>query len=185
MITWWCGWESGRCRTGIYGSALGAVFTAAILLSSSVAWGTHEVDHRFVISGTVRHADGTPRADVKVVATHPRSQLTETVFADRNGFYSVLLHLHDQDAGDTVTVTAGDETKTIKADFSPEDHRTPRVTRVDFGPVVAETSTPVWWYGIGGGAVVVGGFVYWRMRHKGRRGRAKTGRHPSKTRGKS
>lgn len=130
------------------------------------AWATHEVDHRFVVSGSVRAADGTPKPDVKVVVTHPRNNLSETVLTDRNGRYSALLHLHDADAGDPVTVTAGEDTKTIKAEYNPTDHHTPRLAQVDLGP---ETQTnaarsSVWMYGVAG-AVLAGALaVYWRRR---------------------
>jgi hypothetical protein len=151
------------------------------------AWATHEVDHRFVVSGTVRTADGTPRPNLKVVAAHPRSNLSETSLTDSSGRYSVLLHLHDKDAGDPVTVTAGDETKTITAGFDPKDHSTPRLATVNFGleHVASDDrsgSSMVWWYGVGG-AALAGSVIYWRLRAKrrpmkpGRSGRRKARSH--------
>lgn len=153
------------------------------------AWATHEVDHRFVVSGTVRTADGAPRANVKVVVAHPRGNLSETALTDSGGRYSVLLHLHDKDAGDPVTVTAEDETKTIQADYEPKDHDTPRLATVDFGPELPaadnrSSSSMVWWYGVGG-AALAGGVIYWRLRAQrsrravkpGRSGRRKTKSH--------
>ena len=145
------------------------VMVGAGVVGPGAAWATHEVDHRFVVSGSVRTADGAPRPDLKVVVAHPRSQLSETVFTDRSGEYSALLHLHDQDAGDPVTVTAGDEVKTIKAAYAPGDHHTPRTARVDFGPSAAgepSDRSMAWWYGIGGGVVLAVGFLYWRYRAK-------------------
>jgi hypothetical protein len=148
------------------------------------AWAEHEVDHRFDVSGTVRAADGTPSAGVKVVVAHPRTDLKETVLTDASGRYSVRLHLHDKDAGDPVTVTAGDETKTIKADYDPKDHHTPRVVEVNFGPVVPGSDAPsmMWWYGAGGVALA-GGMIYW-LRSRRARHMAKAGR-PSRRRTKS
>jgi hypothetical protein len=130
------------------------------------AWATHEVDHRFVVSGYVRAMDGTPRADVKVVVAHPRTNLSEAVLTDRSGHYSALLHLHDSDAGDPLTITAADETKTIRAEFDPKDHHTPRLAQVDFGPASSsnDSGVPVWQYGVVG-AVAVGALAYyWRVR---------------------
>lgn len=147
------------------------------LVAANQAEATHEIDHRFVVSGTVRAADGTPRPNLKVVVAHPRSNLSETVFTDRGGRYSALLHLHDKDAGDPVTVTAGDETKTIKADYDPKDHRTPRLTTVDFGPAVEPSAgrSTIWWYGLGG-AALAGGVIFWRLRAKRSRAGARPGR---------
>lgn len=162
------------------------VAVASALGTVAPAWAEHEVDHRFDVSGTVRAADGAPSSGVKVVVEHPRTNLKESVLTDGRGRYSVRLHLHDKDAGDPVTVTAGEEMKTVKADFDPKDHRTPRVVTVDFGPVVpgAGDRSIMWWYGAGG-AVLAGGVIYWRLRAKrsrrgtasGRPGRRKTKSH--------
>lgn len=164
-------------RTHLSFRVWGSALAVAVVLISGSAWATHEVDHRFVVSGSVLAADGSPRADLKVVVAHPRTQLSETVFTDRHGAYSAVLHLHDQDAGDPVTVTAGDEVKTIKADYTPADHHTPRTARVDFGPsvgVAAESSNTAWWYAIGG-VVLAGGVWYWRLRGRGTRRSGKAG----------
>ena len=141
------------------------------------AWATHEVNHRFEVTGTVRAADGAPRPNIKVVVSHPRSNLSETALTDRGGRYSVLLHLHDKDAGDPVTVAAGDETTTIKADYDPKDHHTRRLVTVDFGPTVqrSDDRSMTWWYGVGG-AAVIGGVIYWRLRAKRSRRSGKPGR---------
>jgi hypothetical protein len=145
------------------------------------AWATHEVDHRFVVSGYVRGADATPTASVKVVVTHPRSKLSETVLTDRSGHYSVLLHLHDSDAGDPVTVTAGEETRTIKADFDPKDHSTPRLAQVDFGaaPKSDGAGLPAWGYGLAG-AVLAGALAYYWRSRANRAKRASRGGGPSR-----
>ncbi|MEW6682776.1 MAG: carboxypeptidase-like regulatory domain-containing protein [Nitrospirota bacterium] len=143
------------------------------------AWATHEVDHRFEVTGTVRAADGTPRPNLKVVVSHPRGNLSESALTDSSGRYAVLLHLHDKDAGDPVTVAAGDETTTIRADYDPKDHRTRRVVTVDFGPTVQgsddQSRSMIWWYGAGG-AALAGSVIYWRLRAKQSRRAAQTGR---------
>jgi hypothetical protein len=156
------------------------------VMGPTLAWATHDVEHRFEVSGSVHAADGSPRPDQKVVVAHPRTQISETAFTDRNGSYSAVLHLHDSDAGDAVTVTVGDEVKTIKAAFNPADHRTPRVARVEFGPsVAAEPSADgsAWWYGIGGGLVAAGGILYWRLRSRQASRRRLDGRSKSRRAG--
>jgi hypothetical protein len=147
------------------------------LVIAAPAWAEHEVEHRFDVLGTVRTADGAPRPGLRVVVEHPRNNLKETVLTDNSGRYSVRLHLHDQDAGDPIVVTAGEETKTVKADYDPQDHRTPRVVTVDFGPVAERSNdqSMMWWYGVGG-AVLAGSVIYWRLRAKRSRRPAKPGR---------
>lgn len=146
------------------------------LVMGAPAWAEHEVDHRFDVSGAVRAGDGAPRPGIKVVVEHPRTNLKETVLTDNSGRYAVRLHLHDKDAGDPVTVTAGDETKTVKAEYDPKDHHTPRVVTVDFGPVVqrSDDQSLMWWYGVGGVALA-GSVIYW-LRTKRSRRVAKAGR---------
>lgn len=163
LSRWVCVALAGTCVWGVIGAP---------------AWAEHEVDHRFDVSGTVRAADGAPRPNLKVMVSHPRTNLSETVLTDSSGRYSVRLHLHDRDAGDPVTVVAGDDEKTIKAEFDPKDHHTPRVVTVDFGPAVQvsdDRSSSVWWYGVGG-AALAGGVAYWRLRAKRARHTAKPGR---------
>lgn len=175
--------EFRRGRTHVAGLFRwsGPVIVAAIALVPGPVWATHEVDHRFVVSGSVRSADGTPQANQKVTVAHPRGKISETVFTDRQGAYSALLHLHDQDAGDDVTVTVGSDVKTIKAAYDPKDHHTPRTATVDFGPSsgqAAEPSSAIWWVGLVGVAVA-GGVWYWRRkapRSKGRSGAKSRGR---------
>lgn len=184
------GGEEGRSRSGLSRWACAAVAsTCGWLVMGVPAWATHEVNHRFVVSGAVQAADGSPRPNLKVVVAHPRTNLSETTLTDSGGRYSVLLHLHDQDAGDPVTVTAGDETKTIKADYNASDHHTPRLATVDFGPAVQVAGnrpsfSGVWWYGIGG-AVLVGGMMYWRLRAKRLRRTAKSGGRSGRRKGKA
>ncbi|MFZ5864034.1 MAG: carboxypeptidase-like regulatory domain-containing protein [Nitrospirota bacterium] len=149
------------------------------------AWATHEVDHRFVVSGTVLATDGTPKADVKVVVAHPRNNLSETALTDRNGRYSVLMHLHDPDAGDPVTVTVGEETKTIKAAFNPKDHHTPRGAQVDFGATPQPTAAGQsgWMmYGAAGAVLAAVVAVWWRRARKPSRAPGGGGRRKAKSR---
>jgi hypothetical protein len=166
-------------------ACIAAVAIGGGLVMPVVAGATHEVDHRFTVSGSVRTADGTPRPDVKVVVAHPRSNLSETALTDRNGRYSAVLHLHDPDAGDPITITAGEETKTIKADFDPKDHRTPRTAQVDFGPEppAEDAGSSTWKYGVAGAVLAAAVAFYWRRsRTASRTSRGGQGRRKAKSR---
>ncbi len=106
------------------------------------AWATHETDHRFTISGYVRDTDGKPVKDVRVQARDLRDQSVDPVntYADGSGFYKVVLHLHNTNAGDPIQVSIKDErsgvdeVKKIRAEFNPNDRHTEREARVNFGP---------------------------------------------------
>lgn len=99
----------------------------------SPAFATHEMDHRFIVHGTVRDDRGNPVANAKVIVVDPRLDQGMTAFTDRNGDFEALLHLHNTDLGDEIIVTALDQKKTVRAEFDPNDKSTARKARVDFG----------------------------------------------------
>jgi hypothetical protein len=103
------------------------------IISSSSAFATHEVDHRFTVYGAVYDDRGRPVADTKVIVVDPRLDEGMTVFTDRNGGFEALLHLHNADLGDEIIVTALEQRKTIRAAFDPNDKVTVRKGRIDFG----------------------------------------------------
>jgi hypothetical protein len=143
------------------------------ILSSSPAFATHEVDHRFTVYGTVYDDRGRPVADTKVIVVDPRLDEGMTVFTDRNGEFEALLHLHNTDLGDEIIVTALDQRKTIRAEFDPNDKVTVRKGRIDIG--APGTGRPGFW-GIGmsvlAGTVLMAGvtvaFVFWRRSRRTR-----------------
>jgi len=159
--------------------------TAALM--PQTAWATHETDHRFTVSGYVRDRDGKPVKDARVYARDLGDESVEpvTTYADSDGFYQVILHLHDKNAGDAVQVSAKDERsgfdeiKKIRAEFTPGDRHTERQARVDFGPEsdksaggsggpigTADASRP-WLYAVGGGlALAAIGVAVARARHR-------------------
>lgn len=138
------------------------VFILALLLFATPVFATHDVDHRFVVYGTVRDDRGNPVADAKVIVADSRVNEGMTAFTGRNGDYDALLHLHNTDLGDEITVTALGERKTIRAEFDPNDKTTPRKVRVDFGAAPNKTSGSKKWYegkAVLGTAMVVGAAV--------------------------
>jgi hypothetical protein len=155
-----------------------------------LAEATHETDHRFTVSGYVRDKGGRPAADVRVAVRDLRDQKIEPVstFTDAKGFYKALLHLHNDNAGDPIQVSARDEktgldeTRQIRAEFNPRDRQTDRQGQADLGPVPASESgdgaggtsdgegPPHWVYAVGGLAVVgaIGLAVVWSRRRQAR-----------------
>jgi hypothetical protein len=145
---------------------LGYLVFLWVILPPAV-WATHEANHRYTVYGYVRDAKGQTLQDAKVMVVDNRIGEGSTAFTDKNGYYEVLLHLHDNNVGDEIAITTQDETKTITAQFDAEDHMTERKVQVDFGaPPAAGISgnrTTLWMYGVGV-ALVIMAFVYWRKR---------------------
>ncbi len=125
---------------------------------------THEADHRYTVYGYVRDAKGRAVQDTKVMVVDNRVGEGSTAFTDKNGYYEVLLHLHDSNLGDEVTITTPEETKTVVAQFDPEDHMAERKVQVDFGALPIESASgsmaTLWVYGAGI-ALAITAFVYW------------------------
>lgn len=164
------------------GGAWRAVFLSATvtLTASTPALATHENDHRFTVFGYVRGADGKPVPDAKVIIVDPRLDEGTTAFTDRGGYYEGLLHLHNDDLGDEIIVTALDQRKTIRATFDPNDTKAVRRAQVDFGPAGATASEPVRnWAWIAGGVVFIIA-VAWAALRRRRGARATKGQANSK-----
>ena len=141
-----------------------------LLTIPSSAWATHEADHRFVVFGYVRDQSGQPVPDAKVKVLDARVNVGATAFTDDQGKYEALLHLHKDNLGDEIQVTALDETKTLKASFDPEDKVSARKVQVDFGAPAAEEpsdSAMLWVYAVGA-ALIVSVFLYRRRLGKKR-----------------
>jgi hypothetical protein len=92
---------------------------------------THEPDHRFIVLGFVTDAAGQPLAGVPVVVTRVRTDLAHPTRTERDGFYLVVVHLHDEDEGDRLAVSANGVQGEVTARFDVRDRRTERGTRVD------------------------------------------------------
>jgi hypothetical protein len=92
---------------------------------------THEVDHRFTVFGFVKSSSGVPQSNIKVMVTDTLTGEGNTVFTDDRGYYEVLLHIHNNNLGDEIRITAGSVAQTIKASFNPEDKHTERRSEVN------------------------------------------------------
>ncbi|NVK41735.1 MAG: carboxypeptidase regulatory-like domain-containing protein [Oceanospirillaceae bacterium] len=108
-------------------------------------------DHRYTIKGFVLDAQDNPRPDVKVVATVDNG-LSGQRTTDRRGFYSINLHLHNEDLNRLVTVQAGKQQARVRVAFDPSDSSTNREHDLNFvGGSISETDLgfrglPTWAY---------------------------------------
>lgn len=103
-----------------------------LVLLSGTAGSTHEVSHRYVVLGYVKDAKDRPLPGVKIELVREKTGLPYAAETDRQGFYLVVVHLHDEDASDRLRVTAGKVAATVIARFDPKNQSEERGTRLDF-----------------------------------------------------
>lgn len=148
----------GKRSVWFFGMTVGSsvVLIGGVLLGT--AWATHETEHRFTVYGYVRDDKGQPVPNERVIVVNKRLDQANTTFSDSDGYYEALLHMHNDSLGDEIAVMAGDDQKSIRAQFDPEDHKTERRTEVDFGAPASSAPAvqgpPAWIYG-GAAAVLI------------------------------
>lgn len=108
------------------------VFGPGLLASAGPGEGTHEVDHRYLVIGFLQDERGQPLRRAPVRATRESTGLSYETATEDDGFYLLVIHLHDDDVGDAVGVTAAGATVRVQARFAPWDARRHRGTRIDF-----------------------------------------------------
>jgi hypothetical protein len=118
---------------------LGLVLAAGLALGAP-AGATHAPDHRFIVLGYVTDAGGQPVAGESIIVTRLKTGLEYRARTERDGFYMIVLHIHDADEGEQLSVAAGSTAYgRITARFDVSDKRVERGTRVDArGPDLRE-----------------------------------------------
>ncbi|GGO88150.1 hypothetical protein GCM10011348_42990 [Marinobacterium nitratireducens] len=168
-----------------YALLSGLVLTLCLLDPGATHAGlSNAPDHRYTIKGFVLDAQDNPIPDVKVVAT-ANNGLSDQRVTDRRGFYSLNLHLHNEDLGRLVTVQAGTQQTRIKVSFDPEDTTTNREHDLNFiGGSISERDLgfrglPTWAY-VGAGLALLG-FAAARVARVHRRRKRRLARQMQKT----
>lgn len=131
-----------------------------------LAQAEHEVDHRFIVEGYVCGGDGKSMANQEVMVKDTRIPLGKTTYTDTDGFYSVTLHLHNDNQGDPILVAAGDREQRLTAKFDPKDMKAERKMIVNFGAGCegAHSGSGQWvYYSVGLGLAGVAAFAGARM----------------------
>jgi hypothetical protein len=103
----------------------------ATFLATSVTDATHLPDHRFLVLGFVTDGEGRPIAGAKVIVTRLKTGLEYPTTTERDGFYLVVLHLHDEDEGERLGFDARGTKGEVRARFDKRDKKVERGTRVD------------------------------------------------------
>ena len=91
-----------------------------------------KVEHGFIVYGYVRDKAGKPVADLPIKA-QPLKEGREGHEGKTNkeGYYEIFLHIHNEDAGTKIVVSANNVKKEITATYNPEDKVTKRQAAVD------------------------------------------------------
>src|SRR5262245_33813216 len=108
-----------------------AMITLALLLAGGTASATHLPDHRFLVLGFVTDSEGPPVAGARVSVTRLKPAAEYPTSTERDGFYLVILHLHDEDEGERLAIDAKGVKGEVRARFDVRDKKGERGTRVD------------------------------------------------------
>jgi hypothetical protein len=93
---------------------------------------THLPDHRFLVLGYLSGPNAQPLAGVPVLVTRLKTGLEYRTRTEPDGFYFVVLHLHDEDLGEMVRIRAGTAVGEVRVHFDVANRKVERGTRVDF-----------------------------------------------------
>ena len=113
-------------------AARGALALLVLGALAGSATATHAPDHRFLLIGYVTDDQGRPLRDVPVVITRVKTGLDHRTQTERDGLYFVVVHLHDEDEGERLRMSANGVTGEIRARYDVRDKKVERGTRVDF-----------------------------------------------------
>jgi len=92
----------------------------------------HEVNHRYVMLGYMKDANGRPLPGVAVRVSRVKTELHYEETTDQDGFYAIIVHLHDENLGEQLEVGARGLSVAHVAQFDAQDTKTERGTRIDF-----------------------------------------------------
>jgi hypothetical protein len=106
-------------------------FVVVLVFAGAPADATHLPDHRFVVLGFVTDGEGRPVAGAPVIVTRLKTGLEYPTKTERDGFYLVILHLHDENEGERLGFDARGVKGELRARFDTRDKKVERGTRVD------------------------------------------------------
>jgi hypothetical protein len=106
-------------------------FVVVLVFAGAPSDATHLPDHRFVVLGFVTNGEGRPVAGAPVIVTRLKTGLEYPTKTERDGFYLVILHLHDENEGERLGFDARGVKGELRARFDTRDKKVERGTRVD------------------------------------------------------
>ncbi|MCP9455361.1 MAG: hypothetical protein NNA18_04530 [Nitrospira sp.] len=134
-----------------------AVLCCAVIgsLIPSEVFATHETDHRFTVEGYVCGPDGKGVGGLDVLVKDTKVSYGQVVKTDREGYYRATFHLHNENLGDPILIEVGGERQHHRVQFDPNDLKSERIMRVNFG-TGCEAGASLPWLWVGLGSMVVG-----------------------------
>jgi len=139
-----------------------------------VLYALHEVDHRFTVNGRICGDDGEGIGAVGVSVKNTRADVSGNGKTDSDGFYEVVLHLHNENQGDPLVVQSGEFKATGRVELDPSDPKTERILTINLGQ--ACRALPFWrqtWV-LAGLVALLGVGMIWAFRRVG----GKKGKRP-------
>ena len=131
------------------------ILILACLLLPVAAIAEHEADHRYNIRGYILDENDKAIAG-REVTIFADGVLLASGKTDTAGYYSLHLHLHNEDRGRRLSLNAGAQRAEIRVDFDPQDKHTARVHEANLvgGKLVEQAlhrwRTPSWIYPLAG-----------------------------------
>lgn len=148
------------------------ILILACLLLPVDASAEHEADHRYNVRGYVLDESEQAIAGREVKIFSDGNVLARGR-TDSYGYYSLHLHLHNEDRGRLLSLSAGGQQADIRVNFDPQDKHTARVHDANLvgGRLVEKAlfrwRTPTWIYPLAG--FIVLGFVLVTLERRRRR----------------
>ena len=162
---------------------LAALLSLGALFPVSVLYALHEVDHRFTVKGRICGDDGEGRGAALVSVKNTRADISGNGKTDSDGFYEIVLHLHNENQGDPLVVRSEEFEATGRVELDPSDPKTERIITINLGQ--ACHALPFWrqtWV-LAGLVVLLGIGMIWAIRRvDGKKGKRPDG--PKKGKGK-
>ena len=153
----------GRSRRFVLAVIL---FLCTLFLASGL-YALHEVDHRFTVEGRVCGDEGEGIGAVVVSVKNTRADISGNGKTDSDGFYKVVLHLHNENQGDPLVVQSEEFEATGRVDLDPNDPKTERIVTVNLGQSCRVL--PFWrqtWV-LAGVIALLGIIIVWAIRQVG------------------
>lgn len=146
-----------------------SVIAGCLLFTS--AWADHEPDHRYNIRGYVLNAGEQGIENITVQAFADGESLGSGK-TDADGYYSMHLHLHNEDYRRFITLRAGSHEAEIRVTFDREDATSARNHDANFvdGKLVEGAldrfQIPAWSYPVVGLVLIMTVLVFLEKRRK-------------------
>lgn len=107
------------------------VFVAICSLVLNGALAEHEVDHRYTVQGYVLD-ENKNTIGKQLVRIYDGDKMLAQTETDSSGYYSLDLHLHNEDIGRKLRLQSGPREGEFRVTFDPDDLTTRRVHEANF-----------------------------------------------------